>query len=792
MDLDFLLNCQLNNVIPTFLRFRVANNGLLNSTTYTKCQLALLKKEILIKKSHLRTLTTSLENLKKELESQLSSLDFTHVCSLFLVSNDKSLKKKMNIQNKKLQRLVPTTTTNGMNNKNDPAKVIFNFSSYVLSDSDKSLLLKGLNFAIPPKNLEYSKFLLPFELLYREIKFSGISADEFPFLKAKLQDTALSSYMNFKKDSSPPSNLSKEEFESLLALKNQNDLIFQKADKGNTIVILDKSAYTKSVELLIQNPEKFEKLNIQAEKELNFLINLESKLKSKYLSMLKNKFIDEVTYSKICPTGSRPGVLYGLAKVHKPTKNGLPPFRPILSAIGTPTYNLAKFLVPLLSEVTTNSYSVKDSFNFANEILSQNAEFHMASLDVDSLFTNIPLDEAVKICVERLYSNDTNKINGIPKSDFQKLLELATKESFFLFNGSFYKQIDGVSMGSPLGPTLANAFLCFHEDIWLKECPEQFKPIFYRRYVDDIFLLFSSSKHLEPFKTYMNSRHKNMNFTSEEESLNTMPFLDIQITRENGKFNTNIYHKPTFSGVYTNFESFIPTYMKRGLIFSLLFRTFDICSDFKRFHVEIQKLKDILQKNQYPLKFIDLCIKSFLDKKYEPKNTVQTVPKKDVYFKMPYLGKISFNIRKKLRSIFSEKLPHYNLKIIFTSSCRLQNLFHFKDRIPKMLRSGIVYKFECGGCNATYYGKTKRHLKVRMSEHLGISHLTGKKVKISNQPTAVFEHSLFCDSSPSFENFTILTSEVNDFKLTLMESLLINRDKPLLNKTIKSMPLELF
>ena len=103
-----------------------------------------------------------------------------------------------------------------------------------------------------------------------------------------------------------------------------------------------------------------------------------------------------------------------------------------------------------------------------------------------------------------------------------------------------------------------------------------------------------------------------------------------------------------------------------------------------------------------------------------------------------------------------------------------------------MLRSGVVYKFQCGGCNATYYGKTKRHLKVRISEHLGISHLTGKKTKTSHHLTAIQEHLLFCNHSPSYENFTILTSEENDFKLTLMESILINRDKPLLNKTLKS------
>ena len=166
-----------------------------------------------------------------------------------------------------------------------------------------------------------------------------------------------------------------------------------------------------------------------------------------------------------------------------------------------------------------------------------------------------------------VYSNNIDNINGLPKCEFQKLLELATKESFFVFNGCYYKQIDGVAMGSPLGPTLANAFLCHHEKIWLNNCPKEFKSVFYRRYVDDIFVLFSSPDHLQPFKEYMSSRHQNINFTSEEESLNSLSFLDIKVVRDNTKFSTSVYRKPTFSGVFSNFESFVPLYMKRGLIF---------------------------------------------------------------------------------------------------------------------------------------------------------------------------------------------------------------------------------
>ena len=103
------------------------------------------------------------------------------------------------------------------------------------------------------------------------------------------------------------------------------------------------------------------------------------------------------------------------------------------------------------------------------------------------------------------------------------------------------------------------------------------------------------------------------------------------------------------------------------------------------------------------------------------------------------------------------KLPHCNLRIVFQTKCKLINFFTFKDKIPVFLRSGIVYKFKCGGCNATYYGKTKRHFKIRMCEHLGVSALTGKRVKGDND-SAIKEHHLFCNYSSGFDDFCILAS----------------------------------
>ena len=147
--------------------------------------------------------------------------------------------------------------------------------------------------------------------------------------------------------------------------------------------------------------------------------------------------IDKKTYDKLCPVGSQFGILYGLIKVHKQLINNCPPFRPILSAIGTLTYNIARFLVPILKPLTTNDYTLKDTFEFSRDILNQNPKLFMASLDVDSLFTNIPLDETINIIIEKL-SSENETVHNLNKDQFKCLFTLATKESYFLFDGELY------------------------------------------------------------------------------------------------------------------------------------------------------------------------------------------------------------------------------------------------------------------------------------------------------------------------------------------------------------------
>ena len=220
----------------------------------------------------------------------------------------------------------------------------------------------------------------------------------------------------------------------------------------------------------------------------------------------------------------------------------------------------------------------------------------MASFDVVSLFTNIPLTETINIIIEELFVDDIEYINCCFKSNeefqfnktqFHELLEKACLNNHFTFDGTIYKQIDGVAMGSPLGPTLANAFMCHMERRWLSECPIDFKPLFYRRYVDDTFLVFKCPTHINLFLTYLNSRHSNIKFTCDNEENSQLPFLDLCIKRDDLLFSTSIYRKPTYTGLLSKYDSFAPILYKTNLVSTLTYRAYKLCSSFINFDTDV-------------------------------------------------------------------------------------------------------------------------------------------------------------------------------------------------------------
>ena len=232
--------------------------------------------------------------------------------SIFLKHNDNRLTKTRYIHEKKLINLGLTNA----NECNDPDKVIFNYSSRVLTAAEKSLLAKGLNLSIPPKHLKYADSLLPFELLYRDIINSDqeFSDGKEPF-EAALRNSAYEFFKNY--NAKHEQTLNTDEVTALKSLMQDDSIIIQKSDKGNSVVLLDKPSYVERVNEILADTSKFQKLRIKNGKDYNYVFNQEKRICKVLYDLNKKGVLSDADYVKLSPCGSKPSVLYGLSKVHK-------------------------------------------------------------------------------------------------------------------------------------------------------------------------------------------------------------------------------------------------------------------------------------------------------------------------------------------------------------------------------------------------------------------------------------------------------------------------------------------
>ena len=389
LDIDFIETCLRNDVIPTFVRFKLVNQNLRNSSTYRECQVNLLKEELQIKKCSLENNKIELGNLYDKLNSVISYLDFSHIYNVITSSNEKSIHSAKLVQNKKLDKLVAESKVL------EQGKIIHNFSSHTLTAAQISLLSRGLNFAVAPKYLKFEDYLLPYELLFRDVTSSNeIEGNNKTFFKTKLKDICLSSLRSYNRGNHSYENISQAEYDALLELQSNTNIVIQKSDKSNNVVILDKETYVERIKTILSDQGKFLALGYSDKEALDELLAIKQRIKNQLLPLKEKNVLDDNIYSKILPVGSQPGKLYGLCKVHKEVVSGCPPFRPIISAIKTPTYHLAKFLLPILEPISKNDFVIKDSFSFVENIrkkIHHISRFHLIWSPYSRIFPSMKL-----------------------------------------------------------------------------------------------------------------------------------------------------------------------------------------------------------------------------------------------------------------------------------------------------------------------------------------------------------------------------------------------------------------
>ena len=258
----------------------------------------------------------------------------------------------------------------------------------------------------------------------------------------------------------------------------------------------------------------------------------------------------------------------------------------------------------------------------------------------------------------------------------------------------------------------------------------------------------------------------------ETESNNELPFLDVLIKRDNDGFQTSVYRKTTFTGTYMNWKSLSPRTYKIGLINCLLNRASKICSTKKLFNEEISKIKKILLKNGYPSKLICNKIQDFLKKMEFPKTPNElpdpkTQPKRVVYLVLPYYNGAE-DLKKKITDLVRDSFPEVDFRLMFKAHDTLGRHFNHKDKTQKAMKSKIVYRLNCLGCEKFYVGQSIRHVCKRKEEHMG------------DQDSSVYKHARI-GHRIDWDNMEILDTARDQRRLLLKEMLHINKLKPELN-----------
>ena len=300
------------------------------------------------------------------------------------------------------------------------------------------MVLRRCSTTIPPKSLKKTDVFTTFEMISKFVTTKLKRNDLAGEVKAELSHLANSYCTEYK-----PTKITLKKHGILKKLRNNKNIIICKPDKGNGVVIMDKNVYLMRMLELLGDRSKFRKLDEDPTHKR------EGQLQ-RFLRTLKgSRYLDNSTYSKIYPSGSQCGRMYGLPKLHKVYSNAvIPPFRPVVSSIGTYNYQLAKYLSDILTPVLPIQNCFKDTFTFIEDLkkVNQDNKFKI-SFDVASLFTNIPLDETIDLGVDIIHDKVENF--DIPKTNLKKLFHFATKQTHFSFNEGIYDQIDGVGMGSP-------------------------------------------------------------------------------------------------------------------------------------------------------------------------------------------------------------------------------------------------------------------------------------------------------------------------------------------------------
>ena len=359
--------------------------------------------------------------------------------------------------------------------------------------------------------------------------------------------------------------------------------------------------------------------------------------------------------------------------------------------------------------------------HFASVISSEKILDHeiMASFDVESLFTNVPIEGAVQAELRKLESDPTlADRTTLTPAQIANLLDFVLRSTYFQYNGSIYEQREGTAMGSPVSAVIANLHMETFEEQAIESAPS--KPKIWKRYVDDTFTILDRDR-VDSFLQHLNSQQPTIRFTMETENDNKIAFLDASVSREpDGRLTTSVYRKPTHTDQYLAYDSHHPHSVKRGIVKCLYAQAKRLVTTPSVISAEKKHLSSVLVSNGYPSSFVQKISKARTAPKKEPVAEFKSTAV------LPYVQGISEPLRR--------CLEQQGIRTVFKSETTLRShLVRPKDTVDPAKQDGVICRIPCE-CGKVYIGETGRSTHGRIKEH-------GRDIRLSRtQTSAVSEH----------------------------------------------------
>ncbi|MCP4494476.1 MAG: hypothetical protein GY820_45335, partial [Gammaproteobacteria bacterium] len=483
-------------------------------------------------------------------------------------------------------------------------------------------------------------------------------------------------------------NLTPQQRTGLKSLKSKkSELKFLPADRGNATVVLTHAQYLDKVNDHLSSGSYKCLQKDPTQSVTNKLYRILKRLRDE-------KKISPDLFDKMRNLHPRWPQLYGQPKIHKPGA----PIRPVVSFYNTPLQALHKVLATYLKPLAQNSLRLKDSTDFKQRLDSSlnPSYYYHSSLDVQSLYTSCDMRLATTSAIASFEQNPHLLPSNLTTTTIGTLITLCLDNSYLEFNGSFYSQDKGGTMGSPLTVELAEIRLAEIETLALSSSPDP--PHSYSHFVDDGLGAFRDKRHAETFLSFLNSLTEDLNFTQEHPSPDgSIPFLDVLIHPDK---STSVYRKPTHTNLYTKYSSCTTNSSKNGVIRSLTRRAYNVCSP-QHLDAELQTVRHVCLQNGFP----PLLITTIMD---DVRRKFLNPPRRQSLAAFnrqtrEYALNVSLPFHPSLTQPIKKILGQHDIKVTHSSATTLRNLLtKTKTTPPPHLTPNTIYEISCLDCPSTY------------------------------------------------------------------------------------------